>query len=143
MKKLIAALLCLAMVLTSVTAVAEEVAQAVLAQAFASKVNEFLTAFGPGTAMEWNVAPTGSEPLNAKMSILVDEAGRELDDVTLQLPGEEYPVKVQFDQAEQAIYASCQGKVIGLRLSDLEGIAQAVTGAMAGDHVLLKVYVVY
>ena len=135
MKKLIAALLCLAMVLTSVTAVAEEVAQAVLAQAFASKVNEFLTAFGPGTAVEWNVAPTGSEPLNAKMSILVDEAGRELHDVTLQLPGEEYPVKVQFDQAEQAIYASCQGKVIGLRLSDLEGIAQAVTGAMAAPQI--------
>lgn len=135
MKKLIAALLCLAMVLTSVTAVAEEVAQAVLAQAFASKINEFFAGVGPGTAVEWNVAPTGSGPLNAKMSILVDEAGRELDDVTLQLPGEEYPVKVQFDQAEQAIYASCQGKVIGLRLSDLEGIAQAVTGAMAAPQI--------
>ena len=128
MKKAVSFLICLVMLLTGVAAAAEEaVSQAELQSAFTSKINEFFAGMGPGKTLSFHVSPEGSQPLTGALSVIADEEGQELDDLTILLPGQEKPVQVQFSKAEQTIYAKYQDRVFALRISDLQEMLQSLT----------------
>ncbi len=128
MKKAVSFLICLVMLLTGVAAAAEEaVSQAALQSAFTGKINEFFAGMGPGKNLSFHVSPEGSQPLTGVLSVIADEEGQELDDLTILLPGQEKPVQVQFSKAEQTIYAKYQDRVFALRISDLQEMLQSLT----------------
>lgn len=129
MKKMVALLVALCMILSCIGAVAEEVSQAVLAEAFKGKVQQLFSSLAPGRSLTYTVDAADGTSFKEVASMLVDAAGNPLADLTVTLPGEEAPVQLQFSQ--EAAWLNYQGQVLELRFADLEGIGKAVMAALS------------
>lgn len=134
MKKLIAALLCLCMVLTSVCAVAEEVAQAVLAQTFQSKIMEFMGRMAPGKALTYTGSTPEGKIFDEKITLLPTADGDLLEDLTIAMPGLDQPLTVQLSTNKETIWVSYQGTVMELRIADLPQILQTAASAFSAPQ---------
>ncbi|NLD82843.1 MAG: hypothetical protein GX637_01645 [Clostridiales bacterium] len=133
MKRFLSLLLSICLILSCVGAVAEEVSQAALAEAFKAKVNEFLNNIAPGNSLVMSVEPAGEAPFTQTISLLSDGEEKQIVDWALQIPGQEAPVQLQVSQ--EAVWLAAQGQVYELQLSDIEGILQAVVGSFGAPQV--------
>ena len=129
MKKLVALLVALCMILSCIGAVAEEVSQAVLAEAFKGKVQQLMGSLAPGRSLTYTVDAVDGTSFKEVASMLLDAAGKPLADLTVNVPGEEAPVQLQF--SEEAAWLKYQGQVMELRFADLEAIGKAALGSLS------------
>lgn len=125
MKKFLAWLLALTMVLGLAAASAEEAAQAALAQAFRQKIQELISKTPQDHAVTFSVAPQGEDPLTARMQFTKQD---ELD-LTLNVPGMSEPVILQVGQ--DAAWVSVAGNAFEIRFADVQSILMALTGGMS------------
>ena len=117
MKKFLAWMLSLCLLMSCAGALAEEASQAVMKKAFEEKLLSFINGTPEGNAVALSVTPAGSGPLAITLQKGTSEKDGDFLSVKLQTPDMEAPAEIQIC-AEQ-VYISSDGQVLAVRYQDI------------------------